>query len=58
MIFQLLKEIIVKIERIEKYIAIRNGKLNIHQKKWGVQSSIKKAIDISQDYIREYVNRM
>ena len=33
--FNVLKSHIYKIENIEKYIAIKNGKLSYHQKKWG-----------------------
>ena len=52
--FPILREIIRSTENIEKYIAIKNDRLYIHNRKW--------RIDMNQceqnDYVLEYVNEM
>ena len=46
------KKLFQFIENTEKYIAIKNGKLEVHIKKWrGIQN-------MSQDYIQEYICKM
>ena len=45
--------IIKHIENIEKYIAIKNGKLVTHLKKWG-----NKYLESTNDYVTQYIVNM
>ena len=53
--FPIWKAYVQQIESIEKYIAVKNGKLAIHQRKWGVLSQNSGNM---RDYIQEYVQSM
>ena len=47
---------IIRVESIEKYIAICNGKLNIHQRKWS-KANVQQQLSVS-DFITQYVQNM
>ena len=55
--FNVLKGHIVKLEQIEKYIAIKNNRLAVHQKKW-VGTGLQGDTIPLQRYINEYVTEM
>ena len=56
--FVVLKQIIKKIESIEKYIAIKKGKIQIHNRKWrNVQNVNQQELDIEQ-FVMRYVNNL
>ena len=55
--FVILKREINKIENIEKYIAVKNGKLATHQRKWGTIIQNVQCANIEQ-YVQNYVNSM
>ena len=50
-----------RIENMEKYIAIKNGKLSLHCRKWGLnyikQTGNKSDTDIVQ-YVAQYIENM
>ena len=49
---------ILHVERVEKYIAMRNDKMHIHERKWGTyrsnEANVKNAL---QNYIHGYINQ-
>ena len=53
--FIVLKRLILKIESIEKYIAIKNGKLELHNKKWLWSCEDQMGID---EYIESYIDHV
>ena len=53
--FQGLKAKINQIENIEKYIAIKNGKLGVHQKKWSIERSSEQS---GEEYVRQYITEL
>ena len=52
--FPQIKGTIVGIERMEKYIAVKNGRMQIHAKKWGKSISEAQEVNINE-YARQYV---
>ena len=51
--FPVLKQRILHVECVEKYIAIKNGKLNVHNKKWGTSSHLDNS-SLNQ-YVTQYL---
>ena len=53
--FPQLKSEINKVQNIEKYIAVKNNKLSIHQCKWHTQSSVTQNVP---EYIEQYIHHL
>ena len=53
-----LKSFVKKTEQIEKYIAIKNGKLGFHHKKWNHSITSQDSRTVNENYINQYVNNM
>ena len=53
--FNELRAIFVKTQQLEKYIAIKNGKLSVHNKKWSTSKSGED--NLLEENIDDYINR-
>ena len=54
--FQGVKAVICQMENIEKYIAMKNGKIAVHYKKWSTTPQSDECSNLNE-YIREFVER-
>ena len=57
LVFSVLRNRILKIENIEKFIAVKNGKKNLHDRKW-YHSVLNSEHEDMQQYAIQYLEKL